>query len=187
MFSSIPPPSPSISPSLSLCHTTALGNGDPHISTLDSTTYTFNGHGEFTMLNALNGTYILQARAAPLVGKILVPFICLVFRLQLKCNCHVGFTSFCINVRLVRFLTSCYILFSYFCCPINLIIVTIYMYFNIDKLIVTVFYVWNMQWVFHLYNMINSAIGLRHMFFFNKPWFNSIQFKTIIFLFLKAY
>ncbi|XP_030835520.1 sushi domain-containing protein 2-like [Strongylocentrotus purpuratus] len=46
----------------------ALGNGDPHISTLDSTTYTFNGHGEFTMLNALNGTFILQARAAPLVG-----------------------------------------------------------------------------------------------------------------------
>ncbi|XP_030835519.1 sushi domain-containing protein 2-like [Strongylocentrotus purpuratus] len=46
----------------------ALGNGDPHISTLDSTTYTFNGHGEFTMLNALNDIFILQARAAPLVG-----------------------------------------------------------------------------------------------------------------------
>ncbi|XP_030834984.1 sushi domain-containing protein 2-like [Strongylocentrotus purpuratus] len=46
----------------------ALGSGDPHISTLDSTTYTFNGHGEFTMLNALNGTFILHARAAPLVG-----------------------------------------------------------------------------------------------------------------------
>ncbi|XP_030838223.1 sushi domain-containing protein 2-like, partial [Strongylocentrotus purpuratus] len=46
----------------------ALGSGDPHISTLDSTTYTFNGHGEFTLLNALNDTFILQARAAPLVG-----------------------------------------------------------------------------------------------------------------------
>ncbi|XP_030834998.1 sushi domain-containing protein 2-like [Strongylocentrotus purpuratus] len=46
----------------------ALGNGDPHISTLDSTTYTFNGHGEFTLLNALNDIFILQARAAPLVG-----------------------------------------------------------------------------------------------------------------------
>ncbi|XP_030834995.1 sushi domain-containing protein 2-like [Strongylocentrotus purpuratus] len=46
----------------------ALGSGDPHISTLDSTTYTFNGHGEFTLLNALNDIFILQARAAPLVG-----------------------------------------------------------------------------------------------------------------------
>ncbi|XP_041485881.1 sushi domain-containing protein 2-like isoform X2 [Lytechinus variegatus] len=46
----------------------ALGNGDPHISTTDSTTYTFNGYGEFTMMTALNGTFILQARTAPLEG-----------------------------------------------------------------------------------------------------------------------
>ncbi|XP_054773314.2 sushi domain-containing protein 2-like [Lytechinus pictus] len=46
----------------------ALGNGDPHIATLDSTMYTFNGHGEYTMMNAINGTFILQARTAPLSG-----------------------------------------------------------------------------------------------------------------------
>eukprot|EP00057_Strongylocentrotus_purpuratus_P029925 XP_780234.3 PREDICTED: sushi domain-containing protein 2 [Strongylocentrotus purpuratus] len=46
----------------------AQGNGDPHIATLDSTMYTFNGHGEFTMMNALNGTFILQARTTPLSG-----------------------------------------------------------------------------------------------------------------------
>ncbi|XP_063969496.1 sushi domain-containing protein 2-like [Lytechinus pictus] len=48
--------------------TPALGNGDPHISTLDSTTYTFNGYGEFTLLTALNGAFVLQSRAAPLDG-----------------------------------------------------------------------------------------------------------------------
>ncbi|XP_041485569.1 LOW QUALITY PROTEIN: sushi domain-containing protein 2-like [Lytechinus variegatus] len=46
----------------------ALGNGDPHISTLDSTTYTFNGYGEFTLLTALDGAFVLQSRAAPLDG-----------------------------------------------------------------------------------------------------------------------
>ena len=36
--------------------------GDPHIKTLDGGNYTFNGLGEYTMVDAENGTFNLQAR-----------------------------------------------------------------------------------------------------------------------------
>lgn len=36
--------------------------GDPHIKTLDDKGYTFNGIGEYVMVDADNGTFILQAR-----------------------------------------------------------------------------------------------------------------------------
>ena len=36
--------------------------GDPHIKTLDNGNYTFNGLGEFVMIDAQNGTFQLQAR-----------------------------------------------------------------------------------------------------------------------------
>ncbi|XP_078352119.1 mucin-like protein [Oculina patagonica] len=36
--------------------------GDPHFKTLDDKNYTFNGIGEYTMLDAENGSFILQAR-----------------------------------------------------------------------------------------------------------------------------
>jgi len=36
--------------------------GDPHFVTLDGTNYTFNGLGEYTMVNAKNGHFELQAR-----------------------------------------------------------------------------------------------------------------------------
>ena len=36
--------------------------GDPHIKTLDGGNYTFNGLGEYTMVDAKNGTFKLQAR-----------------------------------------------------------------------------------------------------------------------------
>ncbi|XP_072178726.1 sushi domain-containing protein 2-like [Diadema setosum] len=43
----------------------ALGNGDPHITTLDMKTYTFNGHGEFLLLQTLDGVFTLQSRTRP--------------------------------------------------------------------------------------------------------------------------
>ena len=36
--------------------------GDPHIKTLDGGNYTFNGLGEYVMVDAQNGTFQLQAR-----------------------------------------------------------------------------------------------------------------------------
>ena len=45
---------------MSLC--LVLSFGDPHIKTLDGGNYTFNGIGEYTIVNADNGAFILQAR-----------------------------------------------------------------------------------------------------------------------------
>ena len=39
--------------------------GDPHMITLDGLQYTFNGAGEYIILNALNGAFLVQARAEP--------------------------------------------------------------------------------------------------------------------------
>ena len=36
--------------------------GDPHFKTLDGGNYTFNGLGEYVMIDAQNGTFQLQAR-----------------------------------------------------------------------------------------------------------------------------
>ncbi|CAH1257343.1 SUSD2 [Branchiostoma lanceolatum] len=36
--------------------------GDPHFSTTDMKDYTFNGHGEFTLMNALDGEFLIQGR-----------------------------------------------------------------------------------------------------------------------------
>lgn len=43
--------------------------GDPHIVTLDGLKYTFNGHGEFTLIQTDNATanFILQGRMVPIV------------------------------------------------------------------------------------------------------------------------
>ncbi|XP_070567840.1 protein mesh-like isoform X2 [Ptychodera flava] len=40
--------------------------GDPHMITLDGLQYTFNGHGEFTLLSVNDGSFVLQGRMAPL-------------------------------------------------------------------------------------------------------------------------
>ena len=42
--------------------------GDPHFKTLDGMNYTFNGLGEYVMIDAQNGTFQLQARTAPAQG-----------------------------------------------------------------------------------------------------------------------
>lgn len=41
---------------------TAGGFGDPHFLSLDGKDYTFNGLGEYTLLNGLDGRFILQGR-----------------------------------------------------------------------------------------------------------------------------
>ena len=38
--------------------------GDPHFKTLDGGNYTFNGLGEYVMIDAQNGTFQLQARTS---------------------------------------------------------------------------------------------------------------------------
>ncbi|XP_077984839.1 sushi domain-containing protein 2-like [Glandiceps talaboti] len=38
------------------------GIGDPHFITLDGLEYTFNGHGEFTLVQTPNDTFVMQAR-----------------------------------------------------------------------------------------------------------------------------
>ena len=44
---------------------TAFLFGDPHIVTLDGKAYTFNGAGEYIILDALNKTFLVQARSEP--------------------------------------------------------------------------------------------------------------------------
>ena len=44
--------------------------GDPHIKTLDDKDYTFNGIGEYTMVDANNGSFILQARTVLAPGNL---------------------------------------------------------------------------------------------------------------------
>ena len=41
---------------------TAVAYGDPHLITFDGKDYTFNGKGEFTLLNSKRFNFKLQAR-----------------------------------------------------------------------------------------------------------------------------
>ena len=51
------------------CFYTGGGFGDPHIKTLDKRTYTFNGHGEYIMLDIPSAPFQLQCRTARAVYK----------------------------------------------------------------------------------------------------------------------
>lgn len=42
--------------------------GDPHFRTLDGLNYTFNGLGEYVMIDAQNGSFQLQARTGLVKG-----------------------------------------------------------------------------------------------------------------------
>ena len=46
-------------------YTSALLYGDPHVITLDGLPYTFNGAGEYLIMDALNKSFLIQARAEP--------------------------------------------------------------------------------------------------------------------------
>ncbi|XP_033127134.1 sushi domain-containing protein 2-like [Anneissia japonica] len=50
-------------------------NGDPHIQTLDGLAYTFNGHGEYILMNSLDGMFMMQGRTEPIqvTGNITMP------------------------------------------------------------------------------------------------------------------
>ena len=43
--------------------------GDPHFTTLDNTTFTFNGLGEYTMVTIDDGAFELQARTVRTSGR----------------------------------------------------------------------------------------------------------------------
>lgn len=43
--------------------------GDPHFITLDNTTFTFNGLGEYTMITIDNGAFEMQARTVRTTGR----------------------------------------------------------------------------------------------------------------------
>ena len=46
--------------------TTAIFRGDPHLVTLDGHQYTFNGNGEFTLIDTPDKSFALQARMVPI-------------------------------------------------------------------------------------------------------------------------
>ena len=48
---------------------TACFYGDPHIVTLDGLKYTFNGKGEFTMIETTDNSFTLQGRMEPTLDK----------------------------------------------------------------------------------------------------------------------
>ena len=50
------------------CLNTGWFWGDPHIKTLDGGNYTFNGLGEYVMIDAQNSAFQLQARTGPAQG-----------------------------------------------------------------------------------------------------------------------
>ena len=43
----------------------AFDLGDPHITTLDGKTYTFNGRGEYVLVKALETDFMFQGRTEP--------------------------------------------------------------------------------------------------------------------------
>ena len=43
--------------------------GDPHFTTLDNTTYTFNGLGEYTIVTIDDGAFQMQARTVRTSGR----------------------------------------------------------------------------------------------------------------------
>ena len=49
---------------VSLCHTACV-YGDPHIITLDGHKYTFNGNGEFVLIQTPDDSFTLQGRMVP--------------------------------------------------------------------------------------------------------------------------
>ena len=51
------------------CFVSAWFFGDPHIHTLDNLTYTFNGLGEYTLIEISDGNFTLQGRTVKALDK----------------------------------------------------------------------------------------------------------------------
>ena len=51
---------------------TAIGAGDPHIFTLDGLKYTFNGRGEFVLLEHVDDIFVLQGRMENIIGQMVI-------------------------------------------------------------------------------------------------------------------
>jgi len=49
--------------------TSARARGDPHLVTLDGHKYTFNGKGEFTLVEILDNHFTLQARMVDIINE----------------------------------------------------------------------------------------------------------------------
>lgn len=56
------------------------GNGDPHFLTLDGLQYTFNGYGEFTLLDIPSAQFTIQTRILPIVYDPTMPQFGTVFK-----------------------------------------------------------------------------------------------------------
>ena len=52
-----------------MCKGNAVGNGDPHFITLDGKQYTFNGLGEYILLDALDGEFVIQIQTKQAVNQ----------------------------------------------------------------------------------------------------------------------
>ena len=63
--------SPSLSLSFSLSFSPGFLWGDPHFETLDGNNYTFNGIGEYQLINSTTNGLNSQIRLERLTGKIL--------------------------------------------------------------------------------------------------------------------
>ena len=58
----------------------AWGNGDPHFTTLDGKTYTFNGWGEYVVFQQqLDTDFVFQARTSPVVNTSATQFVAFAF------------------------------------------------------------------------------------------------------------
>ncbi|XP_033100065.1 sushi domain-containing protein 2-like [Anneissia japonica] len=69
------------------------GNGDPHIRTLDGISYTFNGHGEYTLVEALNGRFVMQSRTEPITGTYASRFTAIAAEFNGTDSVHIGLSE----------------------------------------------------------------------------------------------
>ncbi|XP_033100056.1 protein mesh-like isoform X2 [Anneissia japonica] len=69
------------------------GNGDPHIRTLDGTSYTFNGHGEYTFIEALDRQFVMQCRTEQIPGTRASRFTAMAAKINGTDSVHIGLSE----------------------------------------------------------------------------------------------
>ena len=72
----------------------AWGHGDPHITTLDGRTYTFNGWGEYVVFQQqLDTNFMFQARTLPVANSSVTQFVAFAFGTPtadyIEVSCHI--------------------------------------------------------------------------------------------------